>query len=615
LKRARRAFTFERSNALLGQAILFLILSGGCAFGQTTIVAWGDNSFGQTTSPTTASPITFLAVGAYHNLALCYDGTMIAWGRGTEGQTTVPSGLLYPEAIAAGGYHCLALKNDGTVVAWGAGRTSSGGPYDFGQSLVPPGLTRVKAIAAGLQHSLALKSDGTVVAWGDNTFSQTNVPAGLSNVVAIAAGAYHNLALRGDGTLIPWGRNDHGQASIPITATNVIVPDPYRLARPVPYPQITFAGGGLHSLAIRGDGVVIGWGTNVLGASTIPPTLANPYSIAAGYSHSLAMQSDGTVLAWGDNSHAQISVPAGLKNVVMVGAGQLHSVALVSCAPLIQNLTLTQALVPGGVLLTFCATVQGGQPLNYTWKTNFSDSAASFTTGCFSWFVSALDEEPSPYLLLDITNDCGRDFVGVYPTICAICLSRGTPSLLNGVNGSATGPTLTTPCGVLSSSARWYKMLATNGTGPVTISTEGSSIATHLTVYTGSLLSPQLVACSGTISPTDLQSRATFQAVQGTRYWIVADPGASSAVNLRVASGFVPRIATYGLNPDGSFHLQSSPAPAIPYMVLSTTNPGLALSSWHVELTTNLSTGFPYIYYRETNATSAGSQRFYRIVP
>ncbi|MES2597259.1 MAG: choice-of-anchor D domain-containing protein [Verrucomicrobiota bacterium] len=70
------------------------------------LVAWGDNTFGQlgqsstveqfgtavavdmtnVTSALAGRTVTAIAVGAYHNLALCSDGTLAAWGNNAHGQ-------------------------------------------------------------------------------------------------------------------------------------------------------------------------------------------------------------------------------------------------------------------------------------------------------------------------------------------------------------------------------------------------------------------------------------------------------------------------------------------------------------------------------------------------
>ncbi len=119
--------------------------------------------------------------------AFAQTGTVMAWGNNSWGQTTIPAGLSGVTAIAAGYLHTVALKSDGTVVAWGFN--------DYGQTTLPAGLSGVEAIAAGWYHTVALKSDGTVVAWGNNSFGTTTIPAGLSGVTAIAAGAFHTVAL------------------------------------------------------------------------------------------------------------------------------------------------------------------------------------------------------------------------------------------------------------------------------------------------------------------------------------------------------------------------------------------------------------------------------------
>ena len=79
---------------------------------------------------------------------------------------------------------------------------------------------------------------------GNNGDGQTSIPIGLNNVVQVAAGVYHSLALKGDGIVVAWGRNSDGQTTIPAGLNNVA--------------QIS--AGGYHSLALKDDGTVVAWG-------------------------------------------------------------------------------------------------------------------------------------------------------------------------------------------------------------------------------------------------------------------------------------------------------------------------------------------------------------------
>ena len=246
-------------------------LVGGDAHGLAlrndgTLVAWGDNSFGQGVVPADLSGIVGIAAGAYHNLALKSDGTLAAWGDNRLGQSTIPAGLSGVVAIAAGGYHNLALKSDGTVVAWGSNA--------LGQASVPAGLSDVIALAAGAEHSLALKGDGTLVTWGNNGYDQLAIPAGLDDVAAIAVGQYHSLALRMGGTVVAWGRNDIGQIAVPADLSDVVM----------------IAANYYHSLALKSDGTVVTWGGNNDGQRDLPANLGGIAAIAAGGQNTLLIE-------------------------------------------------------------------------------------------------------------------------------------------------------------------------------------------------------------------------------------------------------------------------------------------------------------------------------------
>ena len=51
-----------------------------------------------------------IAAGDEHTVALKQDGTVVAWGDNGYGQTKVPAGLSGVVAIAAGVGHTVALK-------------------------------------------------------------------------------------------------------------------------------------------------------------------------------------------------------------------------------------------------------------------------------------------------------------------------------------------------------------------------------------------------------------------------------------------------------------------------------------------------------------------------
>ena len=165
------------------------------------IYTWGDNTYGQigdgSTVPKRTTPVLLtnptnvvaIAAGQTHVLALEGSGTLRAWGRNFQGQlgngSTIQSntpvtvtGLpgVPVSSIAAGGLHSMALLNNGTVWTWGDNSHgqlgySTGGNSQNTPALVP-GLTSVIAIGAGASHSLAIQSDGSVWAWGYNYFGQ-----------------------------------------------------------------------------------------------------------------------------------------------------------------------------------------------------------------------------------------------------------------------------------------------------------------------------------------------------------------------------------------------------------------------------------------------------------
>src|ERR1035441_4639160 len=92
-------------------AMLLLCASAGRA---QNVIAWGDDSQGQTDVPSSATNVIAVAAGASHSLGLCADGTILCWGSGPG--TNVPVGITNAIAIAAGMNHSLALLADNSVL-------------------------------------------------------------------------------------------------------------------------------------------------------------------------------------------------------------------------------------------------------------------------------------------------------------------------------------------------------------------------------------------------------------------------------------------------------------------------------------------------------------------
>jgi len=188
------------------------------------VIAWGDNSQGQTTVPPSATNVVAIAAGASGSLALRLDGAVVEWGSLVGWGSYVPPSVTNVIAIAAGVGCNLALRSDGVLIVWG------------NLAAAPPSATNIDSVAASGNDALALRDDGALIPWGGNYFGQASVPASATSVVAVAAGGDHNMALLADATVTAWGADYFGQALVPPQATNVAA----------------ISAGGAHSLALVG---------------------------------------------------------------------------------------------------------------------------------------------------------------------------------------------------------------------------------------------------------------------------------------------------------------------------------------------------------------------------
>jgi alpha-tubulin suppressor-like RCC1 family protein len=233
----------------------------------------GGNPAARVRLPGATGPVTQIAAGARHSLAVTSTGQLYAFGDNYYGQL----GSTHNNGIPGDPVLNAAANPTPTLVALPGAR-----------GLLFP--TRVTQIAAGAEHTLALTSIGALYAFGDNRYGQLGNTTNNGNdnanptptlvelqgqtgpVTQIAAGADHSLVLTSTGQLYAFGYNGSGQLG---NATNNYTYN----ANPTP--------------------------TLVeLPGATGPVT-----QIAAGKSDSLALTSTGQLYAFGDNRYGQLGSP------------------------------------------------------------------------------------------------------------------------------------------------------------------------------------------------------------------------------------------------------------------------------------------------------------------
>ncbi len=336
-------------------------------------------------------PVTAVAAGHRYSLALTRGGQVYAWGANATGQLgagcasivrcitpLLVEGLPAGDpvtAIAAGYGHSLAVTRLGRVYAWGDNTSGQLGNGSVQGNRGPvtveglPGSDPVVAVAASYVHSVALTRSGRVFAWGGNRFGQVGqdgatviplpktvpgLPAG-DPVVAIAAGAAHTLALTRAGRVYAWGDQGTGQLG---AVTNGAHGAPVEVSDLPPSGRVSaLAAGSIDGLAVLRAGEVYAWGDNGFGQlghldvgyfSSIPvvvqdvPRADHATSVAAGDYFSLALTRSGHIYAWGQNNDGQLGAGNNLDagtavavpgqpfgdRVVAVAAGGAHSLAV-----------------------------------------------------------------------------------------------------------------------------------------------------------------------------------------------------------------------------------------------------------------------------------------------
>jgi len=319
-----------------------------------------------------------ISAGDYHTVAIKSNGTLWAWGLNGNGQlgdgTTTYRSTPTQESsasaewcqVSAGYAHTVAVKKDGTLWVWGYNGSGQLGDGSTTRKLIPTQENSASMewnqASAGHYHTVATKSNGTLWAWGLNNYGQLGdgttsnrlVPTQEDSISTewsqVSTGDYHTVATKSDGTLWAWGYNNVGQLG-----------DSTRTNKTIPIQESTSAedwsaisAGSYHTVALKNNGTLWGWGDNTYGQLGDGSTTANSNpiqeitnaedwsAISAGSYHTVALKSNGTLWAWGYNSHGQLGDGSMINNSSpiqestrtedwsAISAGSSHTVALKS---------------------------------------------------------------------------------------------------------------------------------------------------------------------------------------------------------------------------------------------------------------------------------------------
>ena len=307
-----------------------------------SVYLWGKNDKGQLGDGTITSryapykvnipPVSKLAIGHYHVLAVGLDGTLSAWGDNTYGQigdgttnqrnSPVKIDLPSVSSVYAGFGHSSVIGLAGTLSAWGANNYGQIGDNSTNQrnSPVKINLPPVSAIVNAENTSYALGINGQLSAWGNNSVGQIGdgtttqrnsaVKINLPVINQIVAEYGNAFAIDANGGLSGWGYNYYGELGDGSNSQR-------NLPVKINVPQIKTCSMGFgHSLLLGTNNILSATGANNYGQlgdltttqvnRPIKINIPNISVVNAGLNVSYAILNDSSVIAWGINTDGQL---------------------------------------------------------------------------------------------------------------------------------------------------------------------------------------------------------------------------------------------------------------------------------------------------------------------
>lgn len=326
-------------------------------FAEDTLDSNTGKQFNVTFQTVCAGSTYTMGIGSDEDLYAWGDGYNGELGNGSKNTiTNSPIKIMTGVAsVSTKAGHTMALRNDGSLWVWGKngnGQVGNGtaNPYALIPTKIMDG---VKFISAGDAHSMAIKNDGSLWVWGDNSSGQIgdgtktdryNPVKVMSSVIYVSAGGDFSEAIRSDGSLWTWGDNSCGQLC---DGTMIDKNTPIKIMDNIK----SVSAGWLNTLIIKNDDSLWRCGyiysdtgnslskTSSQGSTQLTKIMDGVIYASAGIKHSMAIKTDGSLWGWGWNSDGQIgdgtttdkltSVKL-MEGVSLVSAGWLGTMAIKS---------------------------------------------------------------------------------------------------------------------------------------------------------------------------------------------------------------------------------------------------------------------------------------------